>query len=168
MVAHRGRGGNGRGSGNASDLGPGSDTDRRRFRCRGCARTMTGMASRTDASSVSTPAPRSGVVARLAAGWSGRWARAHGISLAHRFLLANLVVLLIAGLAVGVWVGDQLERSIVERTAAVTALYVESIVEPSVASMADGSDLTPEEIATLDMHLASSPLSDRVRSLRIW
>ena len=89
-------------------------------------------------------------------------------SLAQRFLLANLAILLVAGLVVGVWVGDQLERSIVDRTASVTALYVESIIEPSVASMADGGELTPEEIATLDAHLTSSALADRVRSMRIW
>ncbi len=90
------------------------------------------------------------------------------MSLAQRFLVANLAILLVAGLVVGIWVGDQLERSIVDRTASVTALYVESIIEPSVASMADGGELTADEIATLDAHLASSALSDRVRSLRLW
>jgi signal transduction histidine kinase len=90
------------------------------------------------------------------------------LSLAQRFLLANLAILLVAGLAVGIWVGNQLERSIVERTASVTALYVESIIEPSVASMADGGELTATEIATLDAHLASSALSERLRSLRLW
>jgi signal transduction histidine kinase len=79
-----------------------------------------------------------------------------------------LVILLVAGLAVGVWVGDQLERSIMDRTASVAALFVSSIIEPSVASMADGGPLTADEIRTLDGHLNSSPLSDRVRSLRLW
>ena len=90
------------------------------------------------------------------------------MSLAGRFLLANLAILLVAGLVVGVWIGNQLERSIVERTAAVTALYVESIIEPSVASMIDGGTLTAEEVATLDAHLTSSAMVDRVRSMRIW
>ncbi|MGD8487253.1 MAG: sensor histidine kinase [Chloroflexota bacterium] len=90
------------------------------------------------------------------------------MSLAQRFLVANLGILLVAGLVVGIWMGNQLERSIVERTASVTALYVESIIEPSVASMADGGELTALEIATLDRHLASSALSERVRSMRIW
>jgi len=90
------------------------------------------------------------------------------LSLAQRFLLANLAILLVAGLAVGIWIGNQLERSIVDRTASVTALYVESIIEPSVASLGEGAELTAEEIATLDGHLASSALADRVRSLRLW
>jgi signal transduction histidine kinase len=90
------------------------------------------------------------------------------LSLAQRFLIANLAILLVTGLVVGIWVGDQLERSIVDRTASVTALYVESIIEPSVASMTDGGQLTVEEIETLDAHLASSAFADRVRSMRIW
>ena len=90
------------------------------------------------------------------------------MSLAQRFLVANLAILLVAGLVVGIWVGNELERSIVDRTASVTALYVESIIEPSVASMADGADLTAGEIATLDTHLTSPALAGRIRSMRIW
>jgi signal transduction histidine kinase len=89
-------------------------------------------------------------------------------SLAQRFLLANLAILLVAGLTVGIWVGNQLERSILDRTASVTALYVASIVEPSVASLADGGSLTPEELRTLDAHLASPAFAERVRSMRLW
>jgi signal transduction histidine kinase len=69
---------------------------------------------------------------------------------------------------VGIWVGDQLERSIIDRTASVTALYVQSIIEPSLSSLATGTDLTAEEKATLDAHLEASAFSDPVRSLRIW
>ena len=102
-------------------------------------------------------------------GWLARPLEAvRSTSLAQRFLLANLLILLVAGLTVGVWVGDQLEHSIVDRTASVTGLYVESIIEPSVASLADGGTLTADEIATLDSHLANPPLADRVRSLRLW
>jgi hypothetical protein len=104
--------------------------------------------------------------------WSA-WLRdplgaARSTSLAQRFLLANLLILLVAGLLVGAWVGNQLEASIIDRTASVTGLYVESIIEPSVASLADGTVLAPDEIATLDGYLSTSPLADRVRSLRLW
>jgi hypothetical protein len=88
-------------------------------------------------------------------------------SLATRFLLASMAILLVAGVAVGLWVGDLLERSIIEREAATTGLYVESIIEPEIASLAQGSDLTPAQVAALDAQL-SSPLADRLRSLRIW
>ena len=96
------------------------------------------------------------------------WRLLGSTSLAQRFLLANLAILLVAGLTVGVWVGNQLERSILDRTASVTALYVASIIEPSVASLADGGELTAEELRTLDAHLASPAFADRVRSMRLW
>jgi signal transduction histidine kinase len=94
--------------------------------------------------------------------------RLRPLSLAQRFLAANLAILVVAGLVVGIWVGNQLEQSIIDRTASVTALYVESIIEPSVASMADGGQLTPDEVSTLDAYLTSSAMAERVRSMRIW
>jgi len=96
------------------------------------------------------------------------WRALRRSSLAQRFLIANLAILLVAGLVVGAWVGNQLERSIVDRTASVTALYVASIIEPTVAGLADGGELSAEAAATLDIHLDSSPLAERVRSLRLW
>lgn len=89
-------------------------------------------------------------------------------SLARRFLLANLAVLLIAGVAIGIWVGDQLERGIIDRTAAITALYVESFVEPSLASMATGDRLGAHELDELDALLADTPLGERIVALRVW
>ena len=126
------------------------------------------MSSKVEAEPSRSAAPRTAPGARLLASLLDPRLALRSMSLAQRFLLANLAILLVAGLAVGVWIGNQLERSIVERTASVTALYVESIIEPSVASMADGGELTADEIATLDAHLTSSALSERVRSLRLW
>lgn len=89
-------------------------------------------------------------------------------SLARRFLLANLLVLLLAGLAIGLFVGDQLERGIIERTASITALYVESFVEPHLGSMATGSALTTDEIAQLDGLLTNTALGEKIVALRVW
>jgi signal transduction histidine kinase len=129
---------------------------------------MTPMSTRIQSPAAPATTPRTGRTLRLRGPWRHGRGLLRGASLARRFLVANLVILLVAGLVVGLWVGDRLERSIVERTASVTALYVSSIIEPSVASLAEGSDLTAAEIAALDADLASSPLADRVRSLRIW
>ena len=43
------------------------------------------------------------------------------MSLARRYLLASFVVVLGAGIAVALWVGVQIEKSVLERTASVTA-----------------------------------------------
>lgn len=89
-------------------------------------------------------------------------------SLARRFLLANLVVLIVAGLAIGVYVGDQLERGIIDRTASITALYVESFVEPHLDSMTTGDALTPAEITELNGLLTNTPLGEKIVALRVW
>ena len=87
---------------------------------------------------------------------------------ARRFLLANLIILVIGGLLIGVWVGDLLERGIVDRTASITALYVESFIEPEVDSLATTGTLPADQVRQLDSLLAQTSLGDRIVSLRIW
>jgi hypothetical protein len=90
------------------------------------------------------------------------------MSLARRFLLANLVVVVAASVAVAAWVGIQLENGVLERTAGVTALYIDSFVEPEIASLATSDTLPPGSVDSLDRLLASTELGDRVVSFRIW
>ena len=86
----------------------------------------------------------------------------------RRFLLANLLVLVVGGLLIGIWVGDLLERGIVDRTASITALYVESFIEPNVDTLATTGSLPPDQVRQLDSLLADTSLGDRIVSLRIW
>jgi signal transduction histidine kinase len=90
------------------------------------------------------------------------------MSLARRYLVANLAVVLAASLAVGAWVGIQLENGVLERTAGVTALYIDSFVEPQIASLATSQTLPPGSVDSLDRLLASTELGERVVSFRIW
>src|SRR5262249_27662939 len=94
--------------------------------------------------------------------------RRFSLTLARRFLLANLVILLVGGLAIGIWVGNQLERGIIDRTASITALYVESFIEPPVATLATGEWLTEADTEALDRVLTSTALGDRIVALKIW
>lgn len=90
------------------------------------------------------------------------------MSLARRFLLANLVVVAAASVAVGAWVGVQLENGVLERTAGVTALYIDSFVEPQIAALATSKTLPPGSVDALDRLLASTELGERVVSFRVW
>jgi len=90
------------------------------------------------------------------------------MSLARRFLLANLVVVLAASLAVAAWVGIQLENGVLERTAGVTALYIDSFVEPEIASLATAKALPQHSVDSLDRLLASTELGEHVVSFRVW
>jgi signal transduction histidine kinase len=91
-----------------------------------------------------------------------------GLTLAQRFLFANLVLLVVGGIAIATWVGDQLERGIIDRTASITALYVSNFIEPHLESLATGESLSVGEEAALDGLLSTSPLGERIVALKIW
>ena len=90
------------------------------------------------------------------------------MSLARRYLVANLVVVVAASLAVAAWVGTQIETSVLERTASVTALYIDSFVEPQIAPLATNETLPADNVDALDTLLTSTELGSRVVSFRIW
>lgn len=94
--------------------------------------------------------------------------RATEVSLARRFLFASLTVLLVGGLAIGLWVGAQLQRGIIDRTASITALYVQSFIEPHLESLAGGAWLSDHEVEDLDELLGSTEFGERIVSLKVW
>jgi signal transduction histidine kinase len=89
-------------------------------------------------------------------------------SLARRFLLASLLLLVGGGLVIGWWIGGMLERSIVDRTASVTGLYVQSFIEPHLETLTSGDWLTASEIAALDELLTDTSFSERIVALKVW
>ena len=91
-----------------------------------------------------------------------------GLSLARRYLLLSLVVVVLGGGVVAYALGQLIETSAINRTTAVTALYVESFVAPQLQSLASGGSLTPDEISSLQRLLNDSALSQKVVSFRIW
>ena len=100
--------------------------------------------------------------------WRRRFGLA-GLSLARRFLLVGLVVVVFGGTAVAYLLGQLIETSAINNTTTVTALYVESFVQPQLQSLANGSTLTQPEIDSLQNLLTSSPgLAHQVVAYRIW
>ena len=54
-------------------------------------------------------------------------------------MLASFVIL-VAGMAgIGAWVGKQIEQGVIHRTAATTALYVDSFIAPESAGTGDAA-----------------------------
>ncbi len=91
-----------------------------------------------------------------------------GLSLARRYLLLSLVFVVIGGGIVALALGQVIETSAINRTTAVTALYVESFVAPDLQSLVDGEDLSPSDVAGLQRLLSDTPLGQAVVSFRIW
>lgn len=98
----------------------------------------------------------------------GGWRAFDRLSLAQWFLLGSLVVLLTGMAAVGVWVSRQIEEGVVQRTAATTALYVDSLIAPPLQSLAAGGGLAPAAVDRLNWLLAETPLGREVVGFRVW
>jgi signal transduction histidine kinase len=91
-----------------------------------------------------------------------------GLSLARRYLLLSFVFVVIGGGVVALALGQLIETSAINRTTAVTALYVESFVAPELQTLATGPDLSQADIASLQHLLTDTPLGDAVVSFRVW
>ena len=90
------------------------------------------------------------------------------LSLAQRFLLVGLVVVVVGGASVAWVLGQLIETSAINRTTSVTALYVESFVAPELQSLATGSTLTQPEIDSLQNLLTNTGVGQRVVTFKIW
>ena len=90
------------------------------------------------------------------------------LSPAGRFLLTYAALLALATLAIGLWVGQEIETGVLNRTAAVTALYVHSLVAPEVQSLATSNKLTAPDVAALGQTLSGTDLGQRLVGFRIW
>jgi signal transduction histidine kinase len=94
--------------------------------------------------------------------------RVRNLSLAQQYLVASFLVLVANMLVIGWWIGQQIEQGVLHRTAAATALYVDSFIEPLLQPLAQATDLTPEERASFDHLLTDTGLGQQVVAFKIW
>ncbi len=90
------------------------------------------------------------------------------LSWAQRFMLASLVILIAGMLGMGWWVGQQIETGVIHQTAANTALFVSSVVEPNLQELATGDTITPEHQAMLARLLQDTSLGQHITTLKVW
>jgi signal transduction histidine kinase len=90
------------------------------------------------------------------------------LSLTTQFLLANLVVFVGAMLVVGAWIGQQIESSILDRTASEAAIYVNSVIAPRLRSLVVERWLTESELAQMDNLFNTTLLGQQVVTVKVW
>src|SRR5918994_1936985 len=90
------------------------------------------------------------------------------LSPAQRFMLGSLAILAIGMAGIGAWVTSQIEEGVVDRTAATTALYVDSLVAPPLQDLAETDALTSESVDRLDWLFADTPLGQEVVDFQVW
>ncbi len=91
-----------------------------------------------------------------------------GLSLSQQFMLASLVILVGGMIGLGEWVGQQIERGVIHRTAATTALYVDSFIAPNLQELAQNDTLTQQHADILNRLLQETPLGQQIVSFKIW
>jgi hypothetical protein len=83
--------------------------------------------------------------------------------------VSNLTVVVAGVLVVGAWVGHQIGESVLQRTAGITALYVDSVVGPHLQSLAlDDHWLVPADKDALDRLMSQTGLGQRVVFFKVW
>lgn len=90
------------------------------------------------------------------------------LSVAQRFMLGSLAILALGMAGIGTWVTRQIEDGVVHRTAATTALYVDSLIAPSLQDLATGDTLSAESIDRLNWLLEDTPLGQEVALFQVW
>lgn len=90
------------------------------------------------------------------------------LSLARQFALAGGTVMLVAVLAVGLWVSRRIEDVTVRNTANATALYMESFVAPLLQELVARESLSRETRLEVAKLLSGTALGQRVVSFKLW
>jgi signal transduction histidine kinase len=90
-------------------------------------------------------------------------------SLAQQYLVASLVVVLAGVLVIGAWISRQIESSVLDRTAGITALYVDSVLGPNLQALAyDDRWLTAADTSALNRLVSTTGLGQGVVRFKIW
>jgi signal transduction histidine kinase len=90
------------------------------------------------------------------------------LSLSWQFMLASLVILVGGMLGLGAWVGAQIELGVINRTAATTALFVDSFIAPNLQELASENGLTREHAASLDRLLQETQMGQQIVAFKVW
>jgi signal transduction histidine kinase len=90
------------------------------------------------------------------------------LTLARQYMLVSLFVMLAGMVVIGIWISQEIETAVTNRTAAVTALYVDSYISPHLQSLKENDQLTPDEIAALERLLSDTSLGQQIVSFKIW
>lgn len=90
------------------------------------------------------------------------------ISFSRQFLLASTVCLIAGMVVIGSWLSNQIERSSVNRAAAIAAVYVESILAAQLHDWPNSGALAAGTHAVLDRVFIHGPLKRKVVRFKLW
>jgi signal transduction histidine kinase len=83
-------------------------------------------------------------------------------------MILSLVILLVGAYVIGSYVSSEIEHRVINRTSALTALYVDSVVSPHLQELSRGHDIGPQHLAELDQLVVDSALGEGIPSFKVW
>ena len=90
------------------------------------------------------------------------------LTLSQRFTLASLVILVAGMVGIGRWVSQQIEGGVIHRTAATTALFVDSFVSPHLQELGQTGVLSAEQQQLLSELMQNTPLGKQIVAFKVW
>ncbi len=94
--------------------------------------------------------------------FASRW------TLVQHFRFTGLVITILGTLVIGRWVADQIKTSVINESAAATALYLDSFITPNLQELSRSKFLTPEHIELLNKLLTETNLGRHVVTVKVW
>ena len=93
------------------------------------------------------------------------WSR---LTLAKRFTLVSLLVILGISLGIGAWMSRRIELSVFRLVTETTTLYVDSIIEPNLQELASQKSVTPAHAQILQSLLRTTSFGKDVVAFKVW
>lgn len=90
------------------------------------------------------------------------------LTLARQYMLVSLLVMVGGMLVIGLWISKQIETAVSNRTAAVTALYVDSYISPHLQGLAQEETPAGVDVPALERLLVDTSLGEQIVSFKIW
>ncbi len=90
------------------------------------------------------------------------------VPLARQFLFISFAILLIGMLVIGSLVSYQIKDGVLNRTAALTALYVDSFISPELQVLSENETLPIKNRMQLDRLLSETNLGEQIVSFKVW
>ena len=97
-----------------------------------------------------------------------RISSASRLTLSQRFMLASLVIMVAGMVGIGWWVSQQIEAGVIHRTAATTALFVDSFISPHLQELGQASGLSPDHQQMLSELMQNTPLGKQIVGFKVW
>lgn len=90
------------------------------------------------------------------------------LTLARQYMFVSLLVMLGGMVGIGLWISQQIETAVTNRTAAVTALYVDSYISPHLQGLAESETKTAVNVDALERLLTETSLGTQIVSFKVW